>query len=409
MSAVLYIFATFLLGISLTPERDDVATSQPVTYASSPIGGAMAAGKNTKTVRPPQKRKTSKVRSNTKGKGKKSVGKKAQTRKGVTKSKKTTRKGRAASAKRAQRARAIENKNFALDRVAEDLPLETAIPAGLFLLYLLVLLAHRSHERRESAPSHSTDHHRLGPPVFEAKPVFLDGVSGPDPLANNGAGVQLSVKKTKERSDKESAKELNNILGGDGTFAGNEPSALLTSIPEALPTAEEPTPETLKSFLTLPVELAGLFQAQSGERNVWQCKWNLPLVSRGTLLLSNQRLLVAHEKFQYSFMPPFRRLELRRYQCPVVLIIKSEVSKVRRPSFLVAALGLCWWYPIGSVASAFSLTAYVFLARSELGIFTKGSQKRSYPVEARHLRDAINTIDHVKDEAESTESMSKAS
>lgn len=383
-------------------ELDPSAANFSAISSWNGSGVAEAAPKKSKA-----KRKFKKKSKGAKAKAKRSLGKKSKTNKKRLKSKKR-RKGLSGS-------RAKRNARPTPDRL---IPLELITSMVLFLFYGIVLIIHRNRERKESAPSKISDQSSGAPaPNFEATPVFLDGNTGPDPHANQIAGVQLNLNQSKEKEDADSAEALDQIIKGNSgvNHPENEPEFdsegkdMLTSIPQAAPIEKRSPAPTKNILLTLPVEMAGLFEPLHKEKNVWQCKWNLPLVSKGTLLVSSKRLLVVYEKTQLSLIPPFHKVELRRHQSNLSSITKSELVSVRRPSFLIAGLGLCWWHPIGTIASVFCLSAYIFLPRRELGIFTKMAQMRTYPLEKGHLREAIKTIDHVKNSAEPADPLKKVS
>jgi hypothetical protein len=287
------------------------------------------------------------------------------------------------------------------------LPTSKLIPILMMVFFAGLIIYHRRLEALDAVPQRFMKSNQKQNVNFEAKEVFLDKNRGIDPNANKTAGLQLSFGETAieeinldNDTNADCAVDLDQAVSIHGSqielnFGKDVPFQRLSQ-PNNEPAVD----------LNLPGDMSMHFKGMPLESKLWQGLWDIPLVSKGSIVITNKRILSTYTRTSFAITPPFVEYQFRRHQTKISNIRSAEHAAVRRPSFLVAGMILSAWFPTGNIAAIFCFVGYLFLNRKEFGVALRNNHYRTYPLNSSDLISALEVVGRIKQKQ--TEQTSKA-
>ena len=329
----------------------------------------------------------------------------AQKEKRKVKKNRRVKKKRSPTAKKSIKKRTLKKSSSSKQRLAnrkrikkpsKTMPYTTMIPISIVTIFLGTLIFHRRSEALGSVPLRKVSEADRLNINFQARPVKLKKHDGPDPAANDARGTQLCLGDTSledinldNDTNADCAVDLDRAVSLHGNMV-----ELALDDEQVDPLQTSGSKET--SNLQLPAEMSLHFRGIPQEEKIWQTEWNIPLVSKGAVVITNYRMMSTYWRVTFSWLPPFKQSQFRRHQTRISNIKSVESVQVRRPSFLVAGILLALWFPIGTLSSAFCFMGYLLINRTELAANLRNDQMRTYPIEANTVNQALQAFEEAK-------------
>jgi hypothetical protein len=152
----------------------------------------------------------------------------------------------------------------------------------------------------------------------------------------------------------------------------------------------------LPAHALFPPEVGMHYAAKPGEKLALTCDFNVPLNSRGTLLITNKRVLAVYQRHSFKLFPPQVTIESRRNSVRLRQIDDVSVTGSNRPLLLAIGAAAAWIPAVGVVISGICIAGFFFWTRPDLQIRLENQISRTYPLNSGDLSRAQLLIEKAR-------------